>query len=199
MRAVIGIALFLAVFDHVEDAGQAQIACRDVDADGGQAGAQVGLASLIAHRDDAGVADKGRADVFVGLRVFQDRAGMKARFVGESAGTDIRGLAQGQAVQDVVQHPAVAQQALEGGGGDAGFKGRGVGFFEQQGGDQTGQVGIAAAFTKAVERALDLSYARVNGGERVGDGVAGVVVAVNAQAVAGEATRDDFAGDAVDF
>ncbi|OIQ64009.1 hypothetical protein GALL_544440 [mine drainage metagenome] len=89
LRAVIGVALILAFLDGVKDAGEARITGCDLDPRGLQAGAQVGLAGLIGHRDDAGIADFCRVDVFVGGGVFQDRRGVQPRLVRESRGTDI--------------------------------------------------------------------------------------------------------------
>ena len=82
---------------------------------------------------------------------------------------------------------------------DAGLEALGVGGLEEEGGDEADEVGVAAALAEAVERALDLARAGVDGGERAGDGVAGVVVGVDAEAVAGDAGGDDLGGDGADL
>ena len=83
--------------------------------------------------------------------------------------------------------------------GDAGLEAAGVGLLEQQRRDQADEVGVAAALAEAVQRALDLPRAGVDGGERAGHGVAGVVVGVDAEPVAGDAGGDDRGGDLADL
>ena len=51
------------------------------------------------------------------------------------------------------------------------------------------QVGIAAALADAVQRALDLAHAGLDGGERIGDRLAGVVMGVDAEIVRPECPR----------
>ena len=58
---------------------------------------------------------------------------------------------------------------------------------EHEGGDERDQVGVAAALAEPVDRALYLARARAHGGERIGNRVVGVVVAVDAEALAGNA------------
>lgn len=62
-----------------------------------------------------------------------------------------------------------------------------------QRGDDREEVGVADALAVAVRGALDVRGARVDGGQGVGDGAAGVVLGVDAQAGAGvgEDGRDD--------
>ena len=124
---------------------------------------------------------------------------MQPRLVGEGGGADVRRGAEGDAVQDVVEEAGGAGEALEVFLGDACFETAFVGFLEEERGDQRGEVRVPAALAEAVERALDLADARVDGGERVRDRVAGVVVAVDAEAVARDARGDDVGGDAGDF
>ena len=124
---------------------------------------------------------------------------MQARLVGEGRGADVGRLAVGHAVEDVVEQPADPGDVGEGAALDAGLEAAGVGLLEEQRRDQRHEVGVAAALAEAVERALDLPRAGVDGGERVGDGVAGVVVGVDAEAVAGDAGLDDGAGDGADL
>jgi hypothetical protein len=112
---------------------------------------------------------------------------------------DVRRAAQGHAVQDVVEEPAGAGEAGQRLRGDAGLQAAGEGFLQQERRDQGGQVGIAAAFAQAVQRALDLAGAGEDGGQRVGDRVAGVVVAVDAEVAAGDAGGDDLCRDAADL
>ena len=54
-------------------------------------------------------------------------------------------------------------------------------FLERQVGDDRDQVGIAAAFAEAVDRALHVDGAGVDGGQRIGDGQVAVVVRVDAE------------------
>ena len=70
--------------------------------------------------------------------------------------------------------------------------------FERQRRDQRDEIGVAAALAEAVQRALHLPRAGADGGERIGDRIAGVVVGVDAETVAGDDARD-FADDALDL
>ena len=79
---------------------------------------------------------------------------------------------------------------------DAGLVAAGVGLLEQERRDEGDEVGVAAALAEAVERALHLARPGVDGGERVRDRVAGVVVGVDAEAVAGDARGDHRRRDA---
>ena len=123
------------------------------------------MSSLIAHRDDAGIADQVGVNVFVGGGVLQDGAGVQPRLMGESAGPHISRLPLRHAVKDVIQHPAIAQQAAKARGADTSFKLAGIGLFEQQGGDQRGQVRIATPLAQHVERALDLAHPSIDSGQ----------------------------------
>ena len=64
--------------------------------------------------------------------------------------------------------------------------------------DQRDEIGVAAALAEPVERALHLPRAGAHRRERIGDGVAGVVMGVDAEMVAGDDARD-FADDALDL
>ena len=79
--------------------------------------------------------------------------------------------------------------------GHAGLEAAGVGLLEQQRRDQAHEVGVAAALAEPVERALHLPRAGVDGGERVRHRVAGVVVGVDAEPLAGDAGGDHRGGD----
>src|SRR5690606_22060427 len=59
--------------------------------------------------------------------------------------------------------------------------------------------GIAAAFAESVEGALYLARTGIYGSKRVGDGVFGVVVGVDAEAAAGDAGGDDGGGYPADI
>ena len=126
---------------------------------------------------------------------------MNAGLGGEGAGADIGRLAQRHAVQDVVKLTADPGQPLQRLGRDAGVIAAGIGFLEQQRRDQRGQVGIAAAFAQTIQRALDLPRTRIDRRQRTGNGVFGVVVAMDAKPVAGDAggTRVGFANADISF
>ncbi len=57
------------------------------------------------------------------------------------------------------------------------------------------QIGVAAALAEAVQRALDLAHAGLDGGERIGHRLAGVVMGMDAEMVARYAGRDDLVDD----
>ena len=119
---------------------------------------------------------------------------MQPGLVGKGRGADIRRAAQGHAVQDVVEHAARLRHPLQRVHRDAGVEPAGIGFLQEQRRDQAGEVGIAAAFAKPVQRALDLARARGDGGERIGDAKPRVVMGVDADMVARHARRDHGAG-----
>jgi hypothetical protein len=82
---------------------------------------------------------------------------------------------------------------------DAGFEAAGEGLLEEECRDQRCQVRVAAPLSQPVQRALDLPRPGFDRGEGVGNGVAGVVVAVDAEPVARDAGGDDLGGDAADL
>ncbi len=69
---------------------------------------------------------------------------------------------------------------------------------QSQGGDETDKIGVAAALAKTIQRALHLPHAGADGGERIGDRVAGVVVGMDAETCARNDARD-LADDAFDL
>ncbi len=104
-----------------------------------------------------------------------------AALVGEGALADVgRVLVRGQ-VEALVQEPRDPRQLGQLVVADADLE---LGL-QLQGGDQRDQVGVAAALAQPVERALNVAHPGANRGQRVGDGVAGIVVGVNAQVGAG--------------
>ena len=103
---------------------------------------------------------------------------------------------QRDTVEHIIQHPADPGQAGQCRRGDPGLEAAGIGLFQQQGRDQRGQVGIAATLAQPVQRALDLARPRIHGSQRIGHGIAGIVMAVNAQPVTGYSGRHHLGGDA---
>ena len=65
--------------------------------------------------------------------------------------------------------------------------------------DDGDQVGVAATLADAVERALDLAHAGLDRGQRIGDGLAGVVMRVDAEMIARYARGDDRLHDGADL
>ena len=65
-------------------------------------------------------------------------------------------------------------------------------------GDECDEIGVAAALAETIQRALHLPHAGADGGERIGDRVAGVVVGVDAEIFARNDARD-LADDAFDL
>ncbi len=89
-------------------------------------------------------------------------------------------------------------EARELGGRDSGFELRSVGLLQKQRGDQGAEIGVAAAFAEAVERALYLADAAAQRRQRNGDGLLGVVVRVDAEGEGGM-LRLHLGDDAVDL
>ena len=108
---------------------------------------------------------------------------------GEGRLADVGRLPVGGAVQDLVEQAAGVGQLLQALGRHLRLEAvRELGF-QQQRGDDGDEVGVAAALTQSVERALDLPRAGAHGGKRIGDGVLGVVVGVDAEMRAGHVPR----------
>ena len=199
LGGIVRIALRLARLDRFEDARECRVALFRLDPHGRETADQVRLPGLVRHRHDAGVADRLGRDVFVGGGILLDRACMEARLVCEGRGADIGRAAKRHAVQDVVELAGDAGEGFEALGRDAGGKAAGIGFFQKKRRDQRCKVGVAAAFAEAVQRALDLARARFDRREAARHGVAGIVVGVDAEAVARNARGDDSGGDLSDL
>ena len=139
------------------------------------------------------VADADRVHVLVEVGVDLDGGGVQPGLVRERRRADVR-LARGRRevgdlgdrVRDpggVLEQPGREHLPVQ---------------LELEVGDDGDQVGVAGALAVAVDRALDVRRACVDGGQGVGDRAAGVVVAVDADARAGrlEYVEDDV-GDPV--
>ena len=72
---------------------------------------------------------------------------------------------------------------------DAGFEAVAVVRLQHQRRDDRDEIGIAAALADAVERALDLAHAGIDGGQRIGHRLLGVVVRMDAEMAAGHGFR----------
>src|ERR1035438_1195424 len=125
----------------------------------------IAAAGKVADEDALAVADEFGLDVLVGGGVLEDGADVHAAFVSEGAFAD-EGL--------VVAQRKVGQLGDE--AADAGETGEFVGTdggvveLELKVGDDTGEIGIAAALAVAVHAALDVSGAGLDRGQGVGDG-----------------------------
>ena len=126
--------------------------------------------------------------VLVEVGVDLDRAGVQAGLVGERRRADV-GLAGGRREVRDLGHRVrdagrLAEQPL---GQDGPVQ------LELEVGDDRDEVGVAGALAVAVDAALDVRRARGDGGQRVGDRAAAVVVRVDADAGAGRG--DDVVHD----
>ena len=117
---------------------------------------------------------------------------MQPRLVGKGGGADIGRLAQRHTVEDFVQLPADRGERPQAVARDAGLIAAGIGFLEQQGRDERGQIGIATALAQPVERTLNLAHARIHRRKAARHRIAGVVMGVDAKAVAGDTCRYDL-------
>src|SRR5690606_24148512 len=122
------------------------------------------------------VADQGRVDVLVQVRVDLDGGGVQPGLVREGGDADV-GLVGGRGdvgdLGDGLGDPGHLAQAALGQHAAA--------VLEDQGGDHREQVGVADPFAVPVGGALHVGGARVDGGQRVGHRAAGVVLGVDAQ------------------
>ena len=137
--------------------------------------------------------------MLIGAGVFGDGTGMQPRLMRKGRRPDETRLFHRHAVEDLIQHPAGAREPAQRLGAHPDLIAAGIGLFQQQDRDQGGKIGVATTLPQPVERALDLPRARVDGGQRAGDGVFGVVVGVNAQMIPRDACRDHGAGDAANL
>ena len=163
-----------------------------------QLGEDVGAAALVRDEELARVADRLRLDMLVGARVLQHRRGVDAGLGGEGAGPDEGRVAVRRAVEDLVEGARGLRQRAEGLVGDAGLEAVAVAVLQLERADEGDEVGIAAALAEAVERALDLARAGLDGGEGIGDGAAAIVMGVDAETVARHVPRD-LGDDALDL
>ena len=125
--------------------------------------------------------------MLVGLRVLEHRRGMNAGLGDEGAFADIGRMAVRRAVEHVVQRARHLHQASPACRGETPISKASAKFaLEPQRRDQRTQIGVAAAFAEAVQRALDLARAGAHRGQRIGDRLLGVVMGVDADVVAGD-------------
>lgn len=114
--------------------------------------------------------------------------------MGKGAVADEGGIAVGRPVQPLVEHARHMGQMAQVVLGHPGFKAH----LQHQIGNDADQIGVAAALAQAVQRALDLTGAGAHGGQTIGHGVLGVVVAMDAQVIAGN-DGGDGADDRLDL
>ena len=95
-------------------------------------------------------------------------------------------MAVGGAVELLVEQMRQPRQAAQPLLADASF----IAELQRQRRDQRDEVGVAAALAEPVQRPLDLARPGADRGDAVGDGVLGVVVAMDAEPVAGDLARD---------
>ena len=143
------------------------------------------LAALELHRRPAGhlgdqdahvVAHDLRVEVVVQLGADLDRAGVQAGLVRERRGADVGLVLVGGDVGELGDGVADPLQL-----GQAALRHDRQAHLGDQVGDQREGVGVAGALAVAVRRPLDVGDAGLDGGQGVGDGAAGVVLAVDAQ------------------
>lgn len=115
---------------------------------------------------------------------------MDAGLGGKGGSADIGHLVVGRAVEQLVEgmrEPSEVEQPLL---IDRRFETCVVGALQRQSRDQRHQIGIAAAFADAVQRAPDLPDAGFDRGKRIGNRLSGVVMRMDAKTVAGNAGGD---------
>src|SRR6266850_712694 len=183
---LVGIARGLALLQFLDETGQLWVFLVVGNACPFQFGDHVGAAGLIGYQHLAVIADRLGRHVFIGLRILEHCRSVNAGFGHERAFADIGRVSIGCTIEHVVQRPRNLHQGRHLVRRHAGLEAIGKLALEPQGRDQRTQIGIAAAFAKPVQRALNLASAGAHRGQRIGDGLLGVVMGVNADVVAGD-------------
>ena len=127
------------------------------------------------HHEACAVADRLGIDVLVGVLGPGDGADVEAGLVGERPGADVGRLRADGAVEQLGDVVADARQLRQ-----PALREARVAELELEVADDRRQVGVAGALADAGQRPLDVTRSPGHGGHRVGDGAAGVVVAVDA-------------------
>ena len=106
---------------------------------------------------------------------------MDASLGGKGRGANIGCLAERSTVKAVVEGARNAGDVGEPGPGDSCLESVGELSLQQQRRDEGDQVGVAAAFANAVERALDLAHAGADRRQRISHRLPGIVMGVDAE------------------
>ena len=195
---LVGVAQRLALLDRIEQARKPRIVPVHCQADALELGDEVRAAGLIGDEELALVADALGRDVLVGRRLLHDGGGMDARLGREGALADIGRVAVGGAIEEVVERARHARDLAESRVRYADLEALGIFGLELQRRNDGGEIGVAAAFAEAVERALDLPRAGAHRGKAIRHRLLGVVVGVNADMVSGNLLAD-LADDLLDL
>ena len=123
---------------------------------------------------------------------------MNAGLGGEGRRPDIRRVPVRRAVEHFVEGARKVRDLAQSVRRHAGLETLRELRLQGQCGDECDEVGVAAALAETIQRALHLPHAGADGGERIGDRVAGVVVRVDAEIFARNDARD-LADDAFDL
>ena len=123
---------------------------------------------------------------------------MDARLGREGALADIGRVAVGGAIEEVVERARHARDLAESRVRYTDLEALGIFGLELQRRNDGGEIGVAAAFAEAIERALDLPRAGTHRGKAVRHRLLGVVVGVNADTVSGNLPAD-LADDLLDL
>ena len=176
----------LARLHLVEQARQARIVGLGLDAEPSKLGKEIRASGLIRDQHCALVADAVGRNVFISSRVFGEGGSVNAGLGGEGRRPDIGRVAVRRAIEQFVEGARDRGDLAQRLSGDAGLETLRQRRLQSQRWDETDQIGVAAALAKTVQRALHLPRAGADGGERIGDRVAGVVMGVDAEIFAGD-------------
>ena len=125
-------------------------------------------------------------------RVFENGRCMQPRFMGKGTCPHIGRRAQRHPVQDIIQAPRQPHKARKRLTAHPGLQLAGERLLQQQRRDQCHQIGIATTLAQPVQSALNLPRPRLDRSQRIGHRIAGIVVAMDAQTVAGDAACNDL-------
>ena len=181
IRALIGIAKPFLLLDLVEETRDAGVIFVKAHPNPLKFREDIRFPGLVRHEQPALVADRLGRDMLIGLRLLHHRRGMDTGLGRESRSANIGRVPVGRAIEQFVERVADLGQRRELFRRHADFKAIREVALQQKRRDQRYEIGVAAPFAKAVQRALNMPRSSEHGGERIGDRIAGVVMRVNAK------------------
>ena len=176
------VAVLLELFDLGHDAAAVDPLLVELDAELARLVRHVAAAGQVGDEHAALVADPLRVHVLVGLGHLHDGAHVHAALVGKGAAADEGPVVHRHDVGGFVHETRQRFELLE-----VLRRNADPVHLQAQDGDHGGEVGVAAALAKAVDRSVHHDRTRAHGRNGIGQGQPAVVVGVDAEPHPGEA------------